>query len=142
MYARINLSKTNYNKNLLDWRFIQNPNSAHLTEIYKTYCRYKKFKSFIPIFESEYIDPKNDIIGYYDNNTLVAFSLIRKYDTQNAEALQFAWTYHNPKLELGFKTLENECAVYKDLGFEYLYLGYADEYKSQMNGFEILGPLA
>lgn len=95
----------------------------------------------MPIFSSEYTDPKNDIIGYFDQGALVAFSLIRRYDTLNVEAIQFAWTYHNPKLRLGMQSLKQECAIYKDQGFQYLYLGGADEYKKEIKGFEMLGLL-
>lgn len=138
IYAKINLSLTNYSASNLDWRYLTDPNVNELDQIYRAYCKYKKFTSVMPIFASEYNDPKNDIIGYYDNYTLVAFSLLRKYDAVNVEALQFAWTYHNPKLRLGILSLQNECAVYKSLGYKHLYLGEADEYKTQIDGFEII----
>lgn len=93
----------------------------------------------MPIFRSEYTDVNNDIIGYYDQNNLVAFSLLRKFDTENVEAIQFAWTYNNPKLQLGIKSLHQECAIYKALGYKFLYLGEANEYKRKIDGFEILG---
>ena len=93
----------------------------------------------MPIFDSEYTDSKNDIIGYFDQSNIVAFSLIRKYNSISIEAVQFAWTYHNPKLRLGIRSLEHECAVYKNLGYKFLYLGEANEYKSHIDGFEILG---
>ena len=95
----------------------------------------------MPIFDSEYVDQKNDIIGYFDNNNLVAFSLLRRYDAENVEAVQFAWNYNNPKLRLGIESLKQECAIYKRLKFKFLYLGEADEYKSIIDGFEILGSL-
>lgn len=95
----------------------------------------------MPIFDSEYTDIKNDIIGYFDNQDLVAFSLLRKFDDKNVEAVQFAWNYHNPKLRLGINSLKQECAIYKELGFKFLYLGQADEYKSHVDGFEILGSI-
>ena len=138
LYARINLQETNY-KLLTNCKMLDTPNIIQLNSIYKDYCRYKKFKSVMPIFDEEYLDIKNDVIGYYDNNELVAFSLIRKYDETNIEAVQFAWNYKTPKLNLGFKSLENECALYKKLGYKFLYLGEADEYKSKFDGFEILG---
>ena len=94
----------------------------------------------MPIFDSEYTDAKNDIIGYYNNDKLIAFSLIKRYSTTEAECIQFAWDYADPKLTLGIVSLKNECAIYKRLGFCYLYLGGADEYKKQIDGFEILGP--
>lgn len=95
----------------------------------------------MPIFDSEYIDQRNDVIGYWHNDKLVAFSLLRRYDYINVEAVQFAWDYQEPKLELGISSLKNECAYYKQQGFQYLYLGGADEYKKKIRGFEILGPL-
>jgi len=142
MYARIDLSKTNYNK-LGNFSLLkkQDLEISTLQKLYREYCNYKKFKSVMPIFDSEYTDKSNDIIGYYDNNELVGFSILRRYDTENVEAIQFAWNYKNPKLRLGIKSLESECAYYKELGFKYLYLGGADEYKSKIDGFEILGPL-
>jgi hypothetical protein len=138
-YARIDLSKTDYTQ-LPNSKLITEPNPIELERIYNTYCVYKKFKSVMPIFEEEYTDPRNDVIGYYDNNQLVAFSLIRKYDKENCEAVQFAWDYVNPKLQLGYSSLKSECAYYRAQGFCYYYLGGADEYKRQFDGFEILGP--
>jgi hypothetical protein len=95
----------------------------------------------MPIFDREYQDPGNDVIGYFDQGELVAFSIVRKYGHDNAEAVQFAWTYHKPKQRLGIESLKHECALYKKLGYKYLYLGGADEYKSKIAGFEILGSI-
>lgn len=141
IYARVNLEKINYAVLTSDWEFILNPNIIELNNIYTQYCRYKKFQSVMPIFDSEYTDPTTDVIGYYNQGALVAFSLIKKYDSINVEAVQFAWTYHQPELRLGIRSLEHECALYKKLGFKFLYLGGADEYKSKIDGFEVLGPL-
>jgi len=138
IYARINLVETNYSTSILNWQYLKDPNINQLDLIYQQYCKYKKFKSVMPIFASEYTDPKNDVIGYFDNGTLVAFSLLRRYDVENVEAVQFAWTYTNPKLRLGIKSLQQECAIYKKLGFKFLYLGEANEYKKQIDGFEFL----
>ena len=112
-----------------------------LHQIYKQYCEYKQFDSVMPLFDNQFYDPLADIVGYYHNNNLVAFSLIKTYDSQNAEALQFAWDYADPELRLGIESLKNECAIYKERGFKYLYLGSADEYKSHIDGYEILGKL-
>lgn len=141
IYARINLELTNYNKSKLNWEYLRNPDVDQLNSIYRQYCMYKKFTSVMPIFASEYIDAKNDVIGYFDNNKLIAFSLLRRFDNHNVEAIQFAWTYHRPRLRLGIESLKHECAIYKDLGYSFLYLGEADEYKREIAGFEILGPL-
>lgn len=96
----------------------------------------------MPLFEYQYKDINSDIYGYYNQeNNLIAFTLIRKLDRINVENCQFAWDYENPELRLGIESLKNECAIYKKLGYTYMYLGYADEYKKQLDGFEILGPL-
>jgi len=139
-YARIRLKDTDY-KPSVSWQLITDPNLDQLNQIYKTYCQHHKFTSVMPIFESEYTDPKNDIIGYTDNHVLVAFSIIRRYDNQNAECVQFAWTYHRPRMRLGIESLKTECAIYRDRGFEYLYLDQAYSYKQQFQGFELLGSL-
>lgn len=140
-YAKIDLTKTNYNMiETVRWVVIRSPDKGNLNRIYNEYCKYKKFKSVMPIFESEYSDSKNDIMGYYLNDRLIAFSLIRKYDAENLEAIQFAWDYKNPELHLGIESLKHECAFYKAAGYKYYYLGGADEYKKQFDGFEMLGP--
>lgn len=142
MYARIDLSKTNY-KTMSPFYYgiITKPDVDQLEDLYNRYCVYKKFKSVIPIFPEEYTEPNNDIIGYYNlDSKLVAFSLIHRYNDKNAEAVQFAWDYENPEMKLGIASLKNECAIYKARGFDYLYLGSADEYKKKIDGFEILGP--
>lgn len=140
MYARINLDKTFYKK-INDSKFLKPVPINSLQGIYKEYCDYKKFKSVMPIFNSEFTDTKNDVIGYFDNQQLVAFSLLRRFDNTNVEAVQFAWNYNNPKLNLGINSLKSECAIYKELGFKHLYLGSADEYKTKIDGFEILGSI-
>ena len=141
-FARIDLSKTNYEiMSKFYHGILQRPNADQLEDIYNKYCVYKKFKSVMPIFPEEYTDPTNDIIGYYDyNGKLVAFSLIHRYNDKNAECIQFAWDYAEPTMKLGYASLKNECAIYKSRGFDYLYLGGADEYKKEIDGFEILGP--
>lgn len=139
LYTRINLPETNY-KLLENYQIITDPDVKQLEHIYNQYCIYKKFKSVMPIFPEEYVDPKNDVIEYYDDHKLVAFSLTRKYNNKNVESIQFAWDYKNPSLKLGIKSLKNECALYKKLGYKYYYLGESMEYKKQIDGFEILPP--
>ena len=141
-YSRINLAKTNYNKSKLkiDARIIAEPDPVKLEKIYDTYVKYKKFSSVMPLFPEEYLYPQAEVFGYYDNDVLVAFSLMFRYNSKNVAALQFAWTYHNPKLSIGTKSLKWECAHYKELGYDYIYLGDADVYKQQFAGFEVLGP--
>lgn len=139
IYARIRLEETDYAQMFNGWGYIDDPNIDQLNALYIKYCRHKKFASFMPIFDSEYIDEKNDLIGYYNHEKeLIAFSLIRRYDAENAECIQFAWNYENPRMRLGIESLKHECALYRDKGFKYLYLGEANEYKSKIKGFEIL----
>lgn len=139
-FARICLSQTNYQESV-SWKYIRNPDTVALNKIYRDYCIHKKFASVMPIFDSQYTDLKSDVIGYYDNCELVAFSIIKLYDQHNALCYQFAWNYHNPKKRLGIATLQTECAIYKARNFDYLYLDQAHLYKHALAGFEILGPM-
>ena len=139
-FARINLSQTTYLPTV-SWKYIRDPDINLLNDIYRTYCIYKHFASVMPIFDSQYLDPATDIIGYLDEGRLVAFSLMKRHDNKNVLASQFAWTYHNPKTRLGIESLKTECAIYRDRGFEYLYLDQAHLYKQDLEGFELLGPM-
>ena len=142
-FARIDLSKTDYTPTV-EWSYITSREPgvlAQLDDIYRTYCIHKHFASVMPMFHSRYMDPMAEILGYYDQEQLVAFSLIRRFDQHNALCDQFAWTYHKPRLRLGIETMKAECAIYKERGFKYLYLEQAHLYKSDMAGFELLGPL-
>lgn len=141
-YARIDLTKTTYQPTV-EYQYLQATpeNISTLNEIYRTYCIYKHFSSVMPIFDCQYTDPNTDILGYYDNSVLVAYSLIKRFDNSNALCEQFAWTYHRPKMRLGINSLITECAVYKERGFRYLYLDQAHLYKQGLQGFELLGPM-
>jgi hypothetical protein len=139
-FARINLEQTTYT-HTVNWEYLTNPDIPMLRDIYRTYCIYKHFASVMPLFDSQFTDPATDVIGYYDNKQLVAFSLMKRHDNKNVLASQFAWTYHNPRTRLGIESLKTECAIYRDQGFEYLYLDQAHLYKKDLEGFEILGAL-
>jgi hypothetical protein len=139
-YARVNLRQTDYGT-MKNWAYITDIDIGQLNEIYRKYCVYKNFDSVMPIFDCQYLDALTDIIGYYDQDSLIAFSMVKRYDDKNAELLQFAWDYTKPELMLGLESLKNECAVYKARGFEYLYLGGAEKYKRFLDGFEIIGKL-
>jgi hypothetical protein len=139
-FARINLEK-NTDQVAVNWAYLKNPNVAELQDIYRTYCIYKHFASVMPLFDSQFTDPDTDVLGYYDNDSLVAFSIIKRYNDKNALCAQFAWNYRNPKLRLGIESLRTECAIYRERGFRYLYLDQAHLYKQGITGFELLGPL-
>ena len=138
-FARINLSKTMY-RPTVEWEYLREPNIAQLQDIYRTYCIYKHFASVMPLFDSQFTDTATDVIGYREDGERVAFSLMKRYDDKNVLASQFAWTYHNPRTRLGVESLKTECAIYRDRGFEYLYLDQAHLYKQGLEGFELLGP--
>jgi hypothetical protein len=137
-YCRINLEETNYDT--IDFKILKEFDYRVLDKIYTEYCKHKKFKSVMPLFESELTNVSSEIIGYYDLTELVGFSYIKKYDSVSVEGVQFAWDYKNPDLRLGIRSLKSECAYYKSLGFKHYYLGHPDNYKKQIKGFEILGP--
>ena len=139
-FARINLAE-NTDQVSVDWAYIRKPNILELKDIYRTYCIYKHFASVMPLFDNQFTDPDTDVLGYYDAGKLVAFSLIKRYDNENALCAQFAWNYRNPKLRLGIQSLQTECAIYRERGFKYLYLDQAHLYKQGITGFELLGPL-
>jgi hypothetical protein len=139
-FARIDLSKTTYQPTV-QWKYLKDPDIPVLKDIYRTYCIYKHFVSVMPLFDSQFTDPTTDVIGYHEDERLVAFSLIKRYDKENLLASQFAWTYHNPRSRLGIESLKTECAIYRERGFKYLYLDQAHLYKQGIEGFEILGAI-
>ena len=139
-FARINLQNTTYQPQVA-WEYLLEPDIALLKDIYRTYCIYKHFASVMPLFDSQFTDPATDVIGYRQSGQLVAFSLMKRYDTENVLASQFAWTYHNPRTRLGVESLKTECAIYRDRGYKFLYLDQAHLYKQYLEGFEVLGPL-
>ena len=142
-FARIDLAETSYEPTV-EYAYVEHFDRATLDrmqQIYRAYCCHKRFASVMPMFESRFLDPMADVIAYRDRGDWVAWSLVRRYDVENAMCDQFAWTYHDPKLRLGIETMKTECAIYKARGFRYLYLEQAHLYKSEIAGFEILGPM-
>ena len=92
------------------------------------------------MFYEDVVSPYTEILGYYHNTKLVAFSLIYLYtSSRSVLAEQFAWDYCMPELKLGYRSLKSECARYKRLGYEYMYIGEYAPYKQQIDGFEIVG---
>jgi len=136
-YCRINLSKTNYHQ-IDSFKLLVDFDLHSLREIFKKYCKHKKFISTEPMWDNEFLWDHNDVLGYYDNSNLVAWTVITKYNDDDVYSVQFAWDYETPDLRLGIKSIENECAYYKSLGYKYYYLGEAHKYKHDFQGFEIL----
>lgn len=100
---------------------------------------YKDFESCMPIHNEEFHEGM--LFGYYDQSELVAFTMVTLLNDKNANSEQFAWNYKNPELRLGIRSIENECAVLKKMGYEYYYLGEYNEYKTQFDGYEVCGKL-
>ena len=140
-FCRINLSKTNYSLYPGAERFSWASGLAPYETIYRDYCVHKQFESVMPLFLQQFQDPNNDTHVYKNGTDRVAWSLCRRWDQHNVESLQFAWNYCEPELKLGQRSLEHECAYYKQLGYEYLYLGAVAEYKTCFDGYEQLGKL-
>ena len=140
-FCRINLAKTNYNLYLGTERFSWASGLEPYEQIYQEYCAYKQFDSVMPLFLQQFQDPLNDTHVYRNGTEIVAWSLCRRWNDRDVESLQFAWNYQQPELELGRRSLEHECAYYKQLGYEYLYLGQVAEYKTRFDGYEELGRL-
>jgi hypothetical protein len=64
----------------------------------------------MPFFAEHCFGENKEIIGYFDQDKLVAFSLILKYPSQKSIAAeQFAWDYQNLSLRLGIQSLQHEC---------------------------------
>tara|TARA_B100002019_G_scaffold251112_1_gene231346 strand:- start:172 stop:615 length:444 start_codon:yes stop_codon:yes gene_type:complete len=137
MFCRIRLKDTNYQE-YHNYRILDGSSFNRCLEIYKQYVTYKKFKDIVPIFVEEFELPHSDVIGYYDGNELVAFTLAYRFKSANSVwADQFAWDYKNKKLGLGHIANKNEIALYKRLGFDYFYLGESSDYKAKLDGYEI-----
>jgi len=137
MICRIDLELTNYKQ--LPFQFLDTQCFAECEAIYKKYITCKNIENPHPVFEEEWDQDAADVLGYYDNKELVAWSLIYKFPSKRTIiADQFVWDYKNPKLKLGYKSIRSECAYYKSQGYKYFILGDPDKYKEELKGYEII----
>lgn len=139
-FGRIQLAETEYQQEL-SCEFLNPVPVDDVRRVYREYCLHKHFQSVMPMITGRLTDPSTQIIGYRDNGRLVAWSMYRIWDSENILSDHFAWDYRNPRLRLGIRSLENECAIYRDLGYKYMYFESVLPYMMDMQGFEILGPL-
>jgi hypothetical protein len=95
----------------------------------------------MPMIPGRLTKSDTEIIGYFDSDQLVAWSMYRIWDNKNILSDHFAWDYRNPLLRLGIRSLQNECAIYRESGYEYMYFESIQPYMLDMQGFEILGPI-
>ena len=139
-FGRIDLAKTSYKINT-DCELLLDPPTLELLRIYRDYCRHKHFFSVIPMVAERFTESGTDVIGYRDNGQLVAWSMLRRWGTHSVLSDHFAWDYRNPALRLGIQSLESECAIYRDRGFQWMYFESVEPYLLDVEGFEILGPI-
>lgn len=137
-FGRINLPETNYTPHL-QWQILDPVPVVEVIKIYQDYCRHRKFASVIPMLPGRLTATDTEIIGYHSNDQLVAWSMYRIWDQHNILSDHFAWNYREPRIRLGQRSLENECAVYRDRGYQYMYFESVQPYMLDLQGFEILG---
>lgn len=139
-FGRIDLSRTLYTQDLS--YDILNPVPVNdVLRVYRDYCLHKHFQSVMPMIAGRLTASGTEIIGYRDRGRLVAWSMYRIWDQQNILSDHFAWDYRNPKLRLGIRSIENECAIYRERGYRWMYFESVEPYMLDIQGFEILGPM-
>ena len=137
-FGRICLQHTQY-QSALDWQLLKPVPVAAVLQVYRDYCRHKHFQSVMPMIPGRLTDSATEIIGYHDQDRLVAWSMYRIWDTENILSDHFAWDYRDPRLRLGLRSIENECAIYRDRGYRWMYFESVEPYMLDFEGFELLG---
>lgn len=137
-FARIDLSKTTYSVTL-EARLLDPVPVTEINRVYREYCLYKNFKSVMPMIPGRFLIPGTEVFGYYDQDQLIAWSMYRVWDNKNIVVDHHAWDYANPKLRIGLRSLENECALYRNRGYQFMYFESIEPYMLDLQGFEILG---
>ena len=139
-FGRIDLKQTHYVSDL-DWERLDPVPVNDLQRVYRDYCLHKHFQSVMPLIPGRLTAADTEIIGYRDRDRLVAWSMYRVWDGENVLSDHFAWDYRNPRLRLGIRSLENECAIYRDRGYCWMYFEVVEPYMLDIQGFELLGPI-
>ena len=137
-FGRINLADTSYEV-CTDWELFDDPPVSELLRIYRDYCRHKHFLSVIPMMPERFTESGTEVVGYRYQGRLVAWSMFRLWGTHSVLSDHFAWDYRDPALRLGIHSLETECAIYRDRGFQWMYFESVEPYMLDITGFEILG---
>ena len=139
-FARIDLARTDY-QNDLDWCYLDPVPVPDLLRVYRDYCMHKHFASVMPMIAGRFTVPGTEVIGYHDSGRLVGWSMYRIWDAENILSDHHAWDYRNPRLRLGMRSIENECAIYRDRGYRWMYFESVEPYMLDLQAFEILGPI-
>ena len=137
-FARINLMDTSYQKEL-DAQLLDPVPINRVLRIYRDYCAHRHFQSVMPMIPGRLTAPDTEIWGYHDQGDLVAWSMYRIWDSDNILSDHFAWNYRNPRLRLGIRSIETECAIYRDRGYRCMYFESVEPYMLDLQGFEIMG---
>ncbi len=135
----------------------KNLSDCDVNELKTVYEKYIKFKSdqykksgelfsdfytTDDFFDELFIDPEHKkIIEHREDGELHGFVICRTYDnTDCMTSIQFCWDYHKPRMFLGKYSCITELEAAKEMGLDYLYLGFGYEsmciYKSMYQGFE------
>lgn len=139
-FGRIDLKNTTY-KITLDAQLLKPIHIEEIIRVYKEYCLHKKFKSIMPLIPGRFLVPGTEVFGYYEQANLIAWSMYRIWDHENVVVDHHAWDYKNPKLRMGIRSLQNECALYRNRGYKFMYFESIELYMKKLQGFEILGKL-
>lgn len=139
-FGRVDLEQTHYASDL-DWKILDPVPVNDVQRVYRDYCLHKHFVSVMPLIAGRLTAADTEIIGYMDQDRLVAWSMYRIWDEENVLSDHFAWDYRNPRLRLGIRSLENECAIYRDRGYRWMYFEAVEPYMLDIQGFELLGAM-
>ena len=139
-FGRINLAATHYAIEL-DYEVLDPVPVNDVLRVYRDYCAHKHFRSVMPMLPGRLRSQGTEIIGYRNQDKLCAWSMYRIWDNENLLSDHHAWDYRNPRLRLGIRSLENECAIYRDRGYRFMYFESVEPYMLDLEGFETLGPL-
>ena len=139
-FGRIRLEDTNYAVDL-EYAVLDPVPVDEVLRVYRDYCAHKHFYSVMPMLPGRLTAADTEMIGYHDQGRLVAWSMYRVWDDENVLSDHHAWDYRNPKLRLGRRSLETECAIYRDRGYRWMYFESVEPYMLDLQGFEILGPM-
>jgi hypothetical protein len=139
-FGCIDLSKTTYSVTL-EAHLLNPVPIDEITRVYQKYYSYKNFKSVIPMVPGRFLVPGTEVFGYYDQTKLIAWSMYRIWDDKNIVVDHHAWDYSNPDQRIGLHSLENECALYRNRGYQFMYFESIEPYMLNLQGFKILGTL-
>lgn len=139
-FGRINLGEVTYSQDL-DWQLLDPVPINDVLRVYRDYCLHKHFQSVMPMVPARFQIAGTEVIGYRNQDRLVAWSMYRIWDEHNILSDHFAWDYREPRLRLGVRSIENECAIYRDRGYRWMYFEAVEPYMLDLQGFEIMGPM-